>query len=226
MSSRLWWFMTIIRCFLKRWRIALGATLGLALTTTDASNGEATRCARPTVVDRATSASPAAFSDQKRVDLNAGRHASSAATKVWNECCDECCDDFPPCRQPLAGSSSEVGYDINVGGNGPAATPVRTAFRPRIRIIRLHRGFWPSRPVATPTRQLSGDPDDDKASDDPNDDDDAYEDLDVYEGSHVPIAACLLESVSYGVAPEFAPKAWVAAPPSTTSFSTLQRLRC
>jgi hypothetical protein len=215
--------MTIIHHSLKRWWIAVGAIVGLALTITGAPYGEATWCAGPTVVDRAMSACPEAFRDHKRVDetgvdQNAGRQASSAVAQICNECCDDCRD---PCSQSLVGFSSKARDDVR---GGRATTPGRTASRLRALVTRLHRGFWPGRPRATLTKELLGDPDDDKASDDPNDDDDAYEDLDVYDNTNVPIVAWLAEPVPLLAAPEGATETWVA--PSLTRSRALQRLRC
>jgi hypothetical protein len=225
-NFHLWWVMTIIHPSLNRWWIAVGAIVGLALTTTDASYGESARCAGPTVVGRAMRVRPEGFSDHKRidekgVDLNADRGPSSAAAQICNECCDDCRDS---CSQSLVGFSSKAGDDIRDGRNGRATTSGRTATRLRALVTRLHRGLWPSRPRATLTKELLGDPDDDKASDDPNDDDDAYEDLDVYDNTNVPIVAWLAEPVPFLAAPQGATETWVA--PSLTRSRALQRLRC
>ena len=221
--------MTIIRCSLNRSWIALAAITGLALTTTDASNCEATGSVSPAVADRATSACPAALSDQKQVDeksmdLNADRRASSAAVQIYTKSYGDLC----ACpSQPPVGSSSKTGYHIHKGRNGPTATPVRAVSRPRVHFLRVHGGSnlcWGGRLAAGLAKQRLDDPDDDEASDNPNDDDDAYEDLNVYNDSE-PSLACLPAPVPYLGAPEFAPSIWVAPPPSTP-FSTLQQLRC
>jgi hypothetical protein len=219
-----WWAMTINRCFLKRLWIALAAILGSTLTTARSNCEAAAAGVGASVADRGACACPGAFSDPIRVDekgmgSNANRRMSSPAAQR----CNEACDEHRACRsQPLAGVSCGTGSPDNYGRTGLAAT------HPRVHFLRSHGGsnlFRGGRRVATVTKQQMGDTDDDKASDDPNDDDDAYENLDVYDDSNAPVAASLPGQVTYLIAPEFAPKAWVAASPSTP-FSTLKRLRC
>jgi hypothetical protein len=72
---------------------------------------------------------------------------------------------------------------------------------------------------------VSGDdPYDNETSDDPNDDDDAWDDLNGYEDSDVPIIAWYWETVPHPNVPAGAPLTWNA--PLSPPFLTLQRLRC
>jgi hypothetical protein len=85
--------------------------------------------------------------------------------------------------------------------------------------LRSHR-----RSHVFPRFSSGDDPNDNETSDDPNDDDDAWDDLNGYDDTDVPIITWLWESLPHLNAPECAPLAWTA--PTSPPFLTLQRLRC
>jgi hypothetical protein len=217
--------MTIIRRSQRRLWIALAAILGLALTTVDRAIYESTGDVRRIAQDRETSGG--ASSDHNRLaekGWSVDRLALSAAARL----CAECYGDRFVCHSERAvGISSKTASRIQKECDVPTTTPVRPTTRHRVPVLRVHGGAslcWGARLAALVAKQRSNDADDDKASDDTNDDDDAYENLDVYDDSDVPVATLLAEPVPFQPAPEFATESWVAA--SFTPFTTRVPLRC
>jgi len=70
------------------------------------------------------------------------------------------------------------------------------------------------------------DPNDDETSDDPGDDDDGWEGLNAFSEAEVPLSALLQEIGCCQSEPETQSESLWSALPFSTSFLTLQRLRC
>jgi hypothetical protein len=221
--------MTYNLCSQKRSWITLAATFWLALLTSAATKGETGGSAGATVANRANCPGPGTLSEsilveEPRSDPNVNARRPLVAAQVRTKACGEPCVDR---LQPLVGFSSRTGDEIQKGQGVPITATGKAASRVRVHVFRSHgwsslfgRGRFP----ATFAKHLSGDPDDDQASDNPNDDDDAYADIDVYDNTDVPNIGWLPVPVPFLAVPEFATEPWVA--PSFTPFSTLKRLRC
>jgi hypothetical protein len=221
--------MTNIRFSQKSWRISIGATLWLALTIIGISNGEVSENVSTAVADRGTCACPettteTVLGEVTGIDRIGNRRRAQAEAQF---CTKSSGEHFPDRLLRVTGSTSRTGDQFPKGPSVPLAAHGKAAPRGRVHALRA-RG-WSSllcrgRTAATFAKQLSGDPDDDQASDNPHDDDDAYEGLDLYDNTEVPFVGSMAAPVAVFIAPEIAPKVEVATPFSP--FSTMKRLRC
>jgi len=111
----------------------------------------------------------------------------------------------------------------------PATTPVRAVSDPPVGVARPD-----TRRTLRSGKRLHvfyvtvcwDDPYDDETSDDPADDDDAWEGLNAFSETEVPVSALLLEMGCYQSEPETQSEPLWSGPPFVTSFLTLPPLRC
>jgi hypothetical protein len=131
------------------------------------------------------------------------------------------------------GQASVTGYPAAGEGGSPPDHSVQTASTNRLQsgspdsVARLARSWHlrsHRRSHAFPRFSSGDDPNDNETSDDPNDDDDAWDDLNGYDDTDVPIITWFWETLPHLNAPESAPVAWTG--PLSSPFLTLHRLRC